>query len=129
MRTLIIETYGGKIDDDGDFKRLSEIVNSILTPAAFDDEHLLVDPAAAEAEVGNSDGGLSVPSGTSLEDFMQWINRLPEREPPTYLGLPGNAGKLLLVGHGRETTENVARITEILDEGQQSVAEGSTAPN
>lgn len=131
MRILITESYGGKIDDQADFEHLTELVKSILTPAAFDDEHFLVEPASAndlETDTGDSDGGLKVPSGTGLQDFLQWINRLPEREPPTYLGLPANAGKLLLVGHGEETIANVARITEILDEGQQSVAEDIVAP-
>ena len=58
-----------------------------------------------------------------MKDFMEWVNRLPEREPPTYLGLPANAEKLLLVGHGRDTIANLARITELLDESEQLSAE------
>lgn len=127
IRTLIIETYGGKIDDAGDFKQLSDLVNRVLTPTAFDDDHKLVEPSQEGEAASDDNGALTVPSGTGVQDFMQWINSLPEREPPTYLGLPANAEKLLLVGHGREAIANVARITEILDEGEQLVEEVDNA--
>ena len=125
IRTLITETYGGKIDDEGDWKQLSELVNTFLTPEAFEDDHKLVKGAPRdEAEVyTEGDGSLTVPEGNEMKDFMEWVNRLPEREPPTYLGLPANAEKLLLVGHGRDTIANLARITEILDESEQLSAE------
>lgn len=110
IRTLITETYGGKIDDEGDFALLTQLVNSFLTPAAYDIGHKLVE--------GGQEGSLVVPSGTSLKEFMDWIQKLPEREPPTYLGLPANAEKLLLVGQGLTMISNLGKITEMLDEGE-----------
>ena len=59
---------------------------------------------------------------------MEWVNRLPEREPPTYLGLPANAEKLLLVGQGKKMIANLAKITDILEEGEQLMAEAETDP-
>lgn len=121
IRILITETYGGKVDNEADFKQLSELVNSVLTPEAFEDDHKLVKGAPRE-EVGlysEGNGSLSVPEGNEMKDFMEWVNRLPEREPPTYLGLPANAEKLVLVGHGRNTIANLAKITEMLDEAEQ----------
>lgn len=126
IRTLITETYGGKVDDEADFRELSSLVHRFLTPAAFDDDHKLV--AEAPGKEGDysaeGDGSLLVPGGTQMRDFMEWVRRLPEREPPTYLGLPANAEKLLLVGHGTQTIENFRRITDILEEGEHLVAEG-----
>lgn len=58
-----------------------------------------------------------------MKDFIEWVTRLPEREPPTYLGLPANAEKLLLVGHGQQTIQNFARIIKILEEGEQLQAD------
>lgn len=130
IRTLVTETYGGKIDDDGDFKQLAQLVQGVLTPAAFDQGHKLVEGVRDE-EGGvytDGDGDLTVPEGIGMKDFMQWVNRLPEREPPTYLGLPANAEKLLLVGHGKKMIANVAKITEMLDEGEQLMAEAETGP-
>ena len=123
IRTLIVETYGGKIDDEEDFSRLTQLVNSFLTPAAYDIGHKLVEGIAGSGLSDGNDGSLVVPSGTSLQDFTTWIQKLPEREPPTYLGLPANAEKLLLVGQGRSMCENLGKITEMLDEGEQIMAE------
>ncbi|KAL8738025.1 MAG: hypothetical protein Q9181_001132 [Wetmoreana brouardii] len=125
LRTLITETYGGKVDDEEDFSQLAKIVDQCMTPAAFEDGYRLVKGVEGkEAKMySEGDGGLTVPEGTTMADFMEWVNHLPEREPPTYLGLPANAEKLLLVGHGKDTIANVARITEILHEGEQLAAE------
>lgn len=127
LRTLVTETYGGKIDDDGDFEQLSQLVHGVLTPAAFDQGHKLVERVQGEegGAYTEGDGDLTVPEGTRMKDFMQWVNRLPEREPPTWLGLPANAEKLLLVGHGKEMIANVAQITELL-EGEELMAEADT---
>lgn len=114
LRYLVTETYGGKIDDEADFKLLSQLVDSFLTPAAYEVDHKLVD---------GPDGGLLVPSGTNIQDFMGWIQKLPEREPPTYLGLPANAEKLLLGNLARSLIANVRKVTELLDEGENLVTE------
>lgn len=117
IRTMVTEMYGGKIDDEGDFTLLTGLVNQVFDPAAYEDEHELA---------SDPDGdGLKVPSGTSMEDFTGWVNALPEREPPSYLGLPTNAEKLLLVGQGEETVRSLARITDMLEEGEQIAQENT----
>jgi dynein heavy chain 1 len=125
IRTLIVETYGGKIDDEGDFARWTQLVNSFLTPAAYEIGHVLVEGVAGNGLDDAEDGSLVVPSGTTLKDFTVWIQKLPEREPPTYLGLPANAEKLLLVGQGLSMIQNLGKITELLDEGEQIMAEAT----
>lgn len=122
IRTLITETYGGKIDNEGDFARLRQLVESFMTPAAYEVGHKLV-----EGTGGEDDGSLVVPPGTSFAEFKEWVRALPEREPPTYLGLPANAEKLLLVGQGKEVIGDLGRITEMLDEGEQIMAEAAEA--
>lgn len=119
IRYLVRETYGGKIDDEGDFNRLTELVNQSLTPSAYDIGHKLVEGSEKEGQ----ETSLVVPSGTSMQEFMGWIQKLPEREPPTYLGLPANAEKLLLVGLGRSLIDNLKKVTELLDEGEQLMGE------
>lgn len=110
IRYLVTETYGGKIDDESDFAELATLVRTFLTPKAYDIGHMLV--------AGEDGDAVVVPAGTSMHEFMGWIQRLPEREPPTYLGLPANAEKLLLVGLGRRLIGNVGRVMELLDEGE-----------
>lgn len=120
IRYLVTETYGGKIDNESDFKLLNQLVHSFLTPDAYEIGHRLVDE-------GEKEGSLEVPSGTSMQDFMSWIQKLPEREPPTYLGLPANAEKLLLVGLGKSMIQNLRKVTDLLDEGEQLVTEAAQA--
>ena len=117
IRTLVTEMYGGKIDDEGDFSLLSEIVGRVFDAAAYENDHELVHVPDGQA--------LKVPSGTTMRDFLQWVDRLPEREPPAYLGLPANADKLLLIGQGKETIGNLAKVTDLLEEGEQT-ASGDT---
>ncbi|KAI9679439.1 MAG: hypothetical protein M1817_005461 [Caeruleum heppii] len=116
IRTLITEMYGGKIDDEGDFQILTDLVNRVMTPAAYEEDHMLVE---------SGEGALRVPGGTGLKDFVGWVNDLPEREPPTYLGLPANAEKLLLVGDGKEMLRDLGSVTEMLEEGEQLMAEAA----
>ena len=130
IRYLVVETYGGKIDDEHDFKMLNQLVHTFLTPAAFDIGHKLVEvthDSDDEPKDAAAGGDLVVPSGTSLQEFMSWIQKLPEREPPTYLGLPANAEKLLLVGLGRSLIGNLKKVTDLLDEGEAIMAEASEA--
>lgn len=121
IRTLVIETYGGKVDNENDFKQLKLLVNSIFTAASFEDGHRLVDRISGPRD--SEEDTLVVPTGTSFKDFFDWIQRLPEREPPTYLGLPANAEKLLLVNQGVSMIQNLAKISEILDEGEKLMTE------
>lgn len=116
IRTLIIEMYGGKIDNEGDWNTLASIVKECMVPAAFEDNFKIV----KDTDVSQ---GLELPSATGWRDFMKWVNDLPEREPPTYLGLPANAEKLLLVGQAKEMVGNLKRVVEMLDEGEQIMAE------
>ena len=109
--------YGGKIDNEGDFKKLGGLVNDIFTPAAYEDDHKLVDGQQQGIE------DLTVPSGTKVHDFSEWVNQLPEREPPAYLGLPSNAEKLLLVRQAQLMIEHLARVVQNLDEGEEIAAE------
>ena len=127
LRLLITEMYGGKIDDEEDFTMLSRLVNNFLTPAAFEEGHDIIAKIQPEDKQGGEDSKLILPSGIGWRDFMEWVNNLPEREPPTYLGLPANAEKLLLVGQAKEMMEKLGMIMGILDEGERVMAEAVEA--
>ena len=113
IRTLIMEMYGGKVDDEGDFNLLGDLVRRVFDPAAYENEHELVEKSAGGGE------GLQVPSGTTIKDFLGWVDEMPEREPPTYLGLPEDADKVLLVRQGAQTVKNLAKMVELLEEGEE----------
>jgi dynein heavy chain 1 len=109
-----MEMYGGKVDNEGDFELLGDLVKRIFDPAAYESDHELV------SDEGNGEG-LKVPSGTTIRDFMGWVDQLPEREPPTFLGLPEDADKLLLVGQGRKAIGDLGRIVDLLEEGEATM--------
>ena len=102
------------MDNEGDFETLKSIVDKVVDPAAYETDHRLVEPR-------ENDDGLKVPSGTTMPDFMSWVSRLPEREPPTYLGLPANAEKLLLVEQGQVMIGDLKRVVDLLDEEEEGV--------
>jgi dynein heavy chain 1, cytosolic len=110
--------YGGKVDNEDDFEQLKEIVKEVVDPAAYELNHQLVQPR-------ENDDGLRVPSGTTMPDFMAWVAKLPEREPPTYLGLPANAEKLLLVEQGQVVIGNLKRVSDMLDEDELEMVEAA----
>lgn len=119
LRVLIAELYGGKVDDAGDFAALTGLVFKTITPDAFEEGFNVIGEVA-----GDSNVGVALPSGTAKADFLAWVNKeLPEREPPTYLGLPANAEKLLLVAHAEEMLGSLKRVMDVLDEGESVMAE------
>ncbi|KMU78783.1 dynein heavy chain [Coccidioides immitis RMSCC 3703] len=63
LRTLITETYGGKIDDAEDLKLLNDLVRTFMTPAAFEDDHKLIP--------GIEDEILLLPSTTGIREFQR----------------------------------------------------------
>ncbi|KAK5015134.1 dynein heavy chain [Cryomyces antarcticus] len=119
IRFLVAETYGGKIDDEGDFRQLKRLVEEVLTSAAFEENYRIVKEVTNASSPDESLHGLTLPSETGWKEFVEWVDRLPEREPPTYLGLPANAEKLLLVGQAEELVGSVRLISNTLDEGEQ----------
>ena len=112
--TLLSEcVYGGRVDEEGDQKILSNLIAKYFTPKAFEVEFKLVHESGQV---------LGIPDGSRLENFKAWINKLPEREPPVWLGLPDNSERMLyseqgtvpfcsmLIITGREMLRNVERI-------------------
>jgi dynein heavy chain 1, cytosolic len=97
LRTLLCEcVYGGRVDEDSDQKVLNNLVGRFFTAKAFDIDFRLVD---------ESEQVLGVPDGSKMENFKSWVNKLPEREPPVWLGLPDNSERLLYIEQGKHLTD------------------------
>lgn len=122
LRELISEMYGGKVDDAADFQELRMLVEKTMTAEAFEEGFNLIGEVAGDTSIG-----VPLPGGTLKKDFIQWVKELPEREPPTYLGLPANAEKLLLVAHAEEMLKNLKTVMGVLDEGEHVMAEAAEA--
>jgi dynein heavy chain 1, cytosolic len=98
LRTLIKQSvYGGRVDSDFDQRILDAFVDKLFTPAAYNVDFDLV------PTIGG-DHALDAPDGTKLEHFLSWVQRLPEREPPSWLSLPPTAERVIAVAQGTQDT-------------------------
>ncbi|KAI9501195.1 dynein heavy chain [Coemansia spiralis] len=123
IRTLLTESvYGGRIDNEFDQHVLETFVNKWFCADAYGAEFALVD--------NTDDGQLLAPEGTMFEDFIRWCHKLPEHEPPTWLGLPANAEMLLLIQKGQRLIGDVRRLRSLMDDDDdEEEGDGSSATN
>ena len=99
-------------------QRTQALVNKTIVEEAFEEGFNLIGEVAGDKAIG-----APLPSGTSKKDFLQWVTELPEREPPTYLGLPADAEELLLAAQAKEMLRNLKMVMTALDEGEHVMAE------
>ena len=118
-----MELYGGKIDDSDDFNKLRDLVRQVITADAFEADYCLTRYSIKNDPSKESVEALSFTTETSWQAFMEWVESLPEREPPTYLGLPPNAEKILLVEQARGIQESLRLVMSMLEEGEQLMGE------
>ncbi|KAI8066635.1 dynein heavy chain [Gongronella butleri] len=113
IRSLLKQSiYGGRIDNDYDQRLLDSFVNSLFTHRCYDlDFELVKASSSAEKPV-------IAPEGTKMEHFMDWVNTLPDREPPTWLGLPSNAERVLLTLKGKAMLAKVRKMKSITDDDE-----------
>ncbi|KAF2152302.1 hypothetical protein K461DRAFT_241389 [Myriangium duriaei CBS 260.36] len=122
IRVLVVETYGGKVDDEHDFGLLERLVGLLMVEEAFEEGFDVLGRLASLSPAdaaGGADEGLELPEGTSRKVFVEWVEtQLPDRESPRYLGLPGDAEKMLLLGRGVEMLRQVGAVRGVLEEGE-----------
>ena len=96
IRTLIKQSvYGGRVDSDFDQKILDSFVDDIFTSNAYNVDFELVSASASSAAV-------TVPDGTKLDQFLNWVQSLPDKEPPAFLRLPPSAERVIAVAQGEQ---------------------------
>lgn len=105
LRSLLTEiVYGGKVDRKEDLDVIDGIVARVFTPDAYNLDFSLVSGASVQG-----------PEGSSVESFKEWIEELPERQPPLWLGLPSDAEKSMLALEGQQVAAKATRIVEALE--------------
>lgn len=106
--------YGGKIDNDFDQRLLTSFLNKLFTSRSFDPEFALV------SGVEGTEGGkssISIPEGILRRDqFLSWVESLPDRQTPSWLGLPNNAEKVLLTNHGTDLIAKLLKLQLLEDD-------------
>ena len=95
--------YGGRIDNEFDQRLLDAFVESLFCAESF----------ASTFELAQ---GVKGPEGTRQEQFFKWINTLPGKNPPTWLGLPPRAEDMLLALSGASMLRKFALMQDAPDD-------------
>jgi dynein heavy chain 1 len=122
IRSLLKQSiYGGRIDNEYDQRLLDSFVNSLFTPECYDIDFELV------KSNGENDKSIMVPDGTKMEQFLDWVGKLPDREPPTWLGLPSNAERVLLTLKGNDMLSKVRKMKSLSDDDETAYSQDTSA--
>lgn len=97
--------YGGRIDNDFDQRLLQSFIDRLFTKKSFEAEFPLV--TNVEGEQGKN---ISIPDGVRREQFIQWCEKLPDYQSPSWLGLPNNAEKVILTNLGESTCVKLLKM-------------------
>jgi dynein heavy chain 1 len=91
IKTLLKESiYGGRVDNEFDQRLLDAFVETLFSARSYDVGFCLVDGVDST----------QIPEGTRVDQFLTWVNGLPDKQSPVWLGLPADAEKLLLISKG-----------------------------
>lgn len=104
IRSLLIDTvYGGKVDRSDDRYVLEQLVFSVFKVEAYNLDFSLV-----------PDNSIKVPEGSGLDSFNKWVEKLPNRQPPEWLGLPAHVERSMRELEGEEVAKNAVMVLESL---------------
>lgn len=97
LRSLVKQSvYGGRVDSDFDQRILDSFVDGLFTPSAYNVDFDLV-PSLTDGHI------LTAPEGTKIDQFLSWVQELPDREPPSWLSLPPSAERVIAIAQGKVT--------------------------
>eukprot|EP01029_Cantina_marsupialis_P002018 TRINITY_DN11834_c0_g1_i3.p1 TRINITY_DN11834_c0_g1~~TRINITY_DN11834_c0_g1_i3.p1 ORF type:complete len:2324 (+),score=948.09 TRINITY_DN11834_c0_g1_i3:913-6972(+) len=109
MRTLVRETiYGNRIDSDCDERVLAETMDRLFCAECFNIDFNLLPEDAADH--------LSLPEDCSASSVLDWIKQLPEINPPSWLGLPASADRMLRTTHYENTLRGLRLLRGVEDD-------------
>ncbi|XP_070577189.1 cytoplasmic dynein 1 heavy chain 1-like [Ptychodera flava] len=114
FRTLLSQCiYGGRIDNDFDQRLLTTFIKNLFTEKSYESDFALVEDAD-----GVKGKNINMPDGIRREQFLQWVEKLPDQQTPSWLGLPNNAEKVLLTNLGSEMITNLLKMQLLEDDDE-----------
>lgn len=117
LKTLMAQSiYGGRVDNEFDQRLLSTFLERLFTTKSFDSEFKL----ACKVD-GHKD--IQMPDGIRREEFVQWVELLPDTQTPSWLGLPNNAERVLLTTQGVDMISKMLKMQVLEDEDDLAYAE------
>jgi dynein heavy chain 1 len=100
--TLCTGIFGGKITDEEDQGKLKALVYSVFVSESFDINFRLIP---------EEDSVPAVPESSYRDDFISWIDSLPDYTSPTWIGLDASAEDTL----AKNTAKSVLRKVSFLE--------------
>ncbi|XP_006751108.2 cytoplasmic dynein 1 heavy chain 1-like [Leptonychotes weddellii] len=117
LKTLMAQSiYGGRVDNEFDQRLLNTFLERLFTTKSFDSEFKL----ACKVD-GHKD--IQMPDGIRREEFVQWVELLPDTQTPSWLGLPNNAERVLLTTQGVDMISKMLKMQMLEDEDDLAYAE------
>ncbi|KAE8211193.1 hypothetical protein CF327_g5033 [Tilletia walkeri] len=119
LRSLLKQSiYGGKIDNDPDQRLLDSFVDSLFNPNAYESGFALVkDPEKP----------LLAPEGSKMEQFIEWVQALPDQQPPQWLGLPPTAERVIASAQGVALLNKLVRMRQLADDDETGVGAAASS--
>ncbi|CAK5279895.1 unnamed protein product [Mycena citricolor] len=123
LRTLVKQSvYGGRVDSDFDQRILDAFVDKLFTPAAYN-----VDFSLVPSVNGSQNSVLGAPDGTKIEQFLAWVQQLPDREPPSWLSLPPTAERVIAAAQGNELLGKLRKMRMLSDDDDDTTVAASAS--
>ncbi|XP_075700360.1 cytoplasmic dynein 1 heavy chain 1 [Rhinoderma darwinii] len=117
LKTLMAQSiYGGRIDNEFDQRLLNTFLERLFTTSSFDRDFKL----ACKVD-GHKD--IQMPDGIRRDEFVQWVELLPDTQTPSWLGLPNNAECVLLTTQGIDMISKMLKMQMLEDEDDLAYAE------
>lgn len=96
IRSILSESiYGGRVDNEFDHEILKAFINQLFCPESFNSNFFLNLASGKEA--------LQSPDGRKRDQFLEWIENLPAKGNPTWVGLPVHAEQMLRINRAQHT--------------------------
>jgi len=97
IQTILTEAiYGGRIDNEFDHQVLRAFVQHLFREESFNSDFKLNMTLSREHD-------LTSPDARKREQFLQWIDELPAKGSPTWIGLPVHAEQMLRINRANHT--------------------------
>lgn len=114
VQTLFGECiYGGKVDNIFDHRLLKSFLRKFFSNRSFDSNFALVESCI------DSQSRILVPEGIRRDEFLAWVESLDQSsQSPSWLGLPPNAQRVIMLNLGQEIIRKLLRLQALEDEDE-----------
>lgn len=92
--------YGGRLDNRFDQRLLAYFVGKFFCQDSLNSSYPLIKDETSSLTI-------PIPQDTTKSKYVEWVKQLPTNEKPTWLGLPDNAEKVLLISQGLISIERI----------------------